>query len=140
MPSVMGIDPGQGGGLALVGDKLWAIPMPQTLMDVWNEIVSWNKDVKKAYIENVHSMRGWGISSAGKFMRSFGNLEAFLTAAGIPFEYVTPGVWQRSLGCLSKGKKNVTKAKAQQLYPNLKWTHATADAALIATYGLRRET
>jgi len=39
------------------------------------------------------------------------------------------------LGCLSKGDKNVTKAKAQEQFPNIKVTHATADALLIALYG-----
>jgi hypothetical protein len=39
---------------------------------------------------------------------------------------------------LSKGDKNVTKRKAQELFPSLKITHATADALLIAEY-LRRK-
>lgn len=140
MLSVMGLDPGMKGGLAIVGDRLHAVAMPPTLADVWAEIVFWSKDVTKAYIESVHSMPGQGVSSSFKFGRGYGNLEAFLTAAGIPFEYVSPGVWQRSLGCLSKGAKNVTKARAQQLFPKLKITHATADALLIAEYGWRKST
>jgi hypothetical protein len=70
-------------------------------------------------------------------MRQVGNLEAFLTAAGIPFERVTPTTWQKALGCLSKGDKNVTKRRAQELYPTIKVTHALADALLLATYGYR---
>jgi len=134
---VLGIDPGASGGLALVGDMLWAVPMPATLMDVWQEMKTFQKDVSKAVIEKVGPMRGWGGSSSFSFGRNYGNLEAFLTASGIPFEYVAPTVWQKALGCMTKGDKNVTKAKAQQLYPSVKWTHATADAALIATFGLR---
>ena len=60
-----------------------------------------------------------------------------LTAAGIPFERVRPQQWQKSLGCLTKGDKNVTKRKAQELFPMMKVTHATADALLIAEYGRR---
>jgi hypothetical protein len=39
--------------------------------------------------------------------------------------------------CLTKGDKNVSKARAQELFPALKITHATADALLIAEYGRR---
>ena len=38
---------------------------------------------------------------------------------------------------LSKGDKNVTKSRAQELFPELKITHAIADALLIAEYGRR---
>jgi hypothetical protein len=61
-----------------------------------------------------------------------------LTAAGIPFERVRPQKWQQAMGCMTKGDKNVSKRRAQELYPQLKITHATADALLIATYGTRQ--
>ena len=54
-----------------------------------------------------------------------------------PFEEVAPQVWQKVLGCLSRGDKNVTKAKAQQLFPAIKVTHAIADALLLAEYARR---
>jgi hypothetical protein len=57
-----------------------------------------------------------------------------LVASGIPFERVTPAKWQRELGCLTKGDKNVTKRKAQELFPDVKVTHANADALLLATW------
>jgi hypothetical protein len=41
---------------------------------------------------------------------------------------------------MSKGDKNVTKAKAQQLFTQLKITHATADALLIAEFARRSRT
>jgi hypothetical protein len=62
-----------------------------------------------------------------------------LTAAGIPFERVRPQAWQKAMGCMSKGDKNITKRKAQELFPQIKVTHATADALLIATYGTRQK-
>jgi hypothetical protein len=58
-----------------------------------------------------------------------------LTAAGIPFTRIRPQVWQKKLGCMTKGNKNITKQKAQELFPSIKVTHAIADALLIATYG-----
>jgi hypothetical protein len=44
-------------------------------------------------------------------------------------------VWQKALGCLTKGDKNITKRKAQEMFPGIKVTHATADSLLIAHYG-----
>lgn len=67
-------------------------------------------------------------------------------AAGLRVEYVSPQKWQRALGLLSKGrglgqgdtaKKNRNKAKAQELFPGVKVTHAIADALLLAEYGRR---
>jgi hypothetical protein len=61
-----------------------------------------------------------------------------LTAAAIPFTRVRPQVWQKELGCLTKGDKNISKRKAQELFPSMKVTHATADSLLIATYGTKQ--
>jgi hypothetical protein len=61
-----------------------------------------------------------------------------LTAACIPFARIRPQVWQKELGCLTKGDKNVSKRKAQELFPSMKVTHATADALLIAKYGTQQ--
>ena len=81
-----------------------------------------------------------GISSAATFMINYGQLQGILAALKIPYEFILPQVWQRSMGCLSGGDKNVTKTKAQQLFPNMKGiTHALADALLIAEYGRRKE-
>ena len=62
-----------------------------------------------------------------------------LTAAGISFERIRPQVWQKSLGCMTGGDKNITKRRAQELFPQLKITHATADALLIAYYGTKQK-
>ena len=78
-----------------------------------------------------------GVVSAFTFGRGLGQLEGIITALGLPLERIAPQVWQKALGCLSKGDKNVTKRKAQELFPSLKITHATADALLIAEYGRR---
>ncbi len=57
-----------------------------------------------------------------------------LVAAGIAFDEVTPQRWQKMLGCRSKGDKNVTKRRAQDLFPQVRVTHALADALLLAEY------
>jgi hypothetical protein len=91
-----------------------------------------------AYIEQVHSSPQMGVKSAFTFGNGFGHLEMALTAAGIPFTRVRPQVWQKELGCLTKGDKNITKRKAQELFPSIKATHATSDALLIAHYGTKQ--
>ena len=137
---IIGIDPGANGGIAWITDgKACVEKMPDTLQDLWELI----RDIRheedcKAYIEQVHSSPQMGVKSAFTFGNSFGHLEMALTAAGIPFERVRPQVWQKALGCMTKGDKNVSKRKAQELFPDRKITHATADALLIAYYGTKQ--
>ena len=68
------------------------------------------------------------------FGGSFRSLKVHLQWAGIPFDEVTPRKWQKALGCASGGDKKVTKARAQELFPTVRMTHAIADAYLIAEY------
>ena len=136
----LGLDPGMSGGIAFIPDNnpamAWAIKMPETLADLWEEIdnLGFNYSKLHACLERVHSMPGQGVASSFKFGQGFGNLEMALTAARIPFTYVTPQKWQKELQCLTKGDKNVSKARAQQLFPHLKCTHAISDCLLIAEY------
>lgn len=138
----LGIDPGQSGGLAFIADSVpdtpFAMAMPDTERDTWTAIAGLsNPRPGFAVIERVHSMPKQGVASSFKFGRSYGFLRGCLIASGVPFEEVTPQAWQKELGCLSRGDKNVTKARAQQLFPSLKITHATADALLLAEYAQR---
>jgi Holliday junction resolvasome RuvABC endonuclease subunit len=144
MSTVIGIDPGKLGGIAWITDgKPCVEKMPETLADLWNLIESivysdhpQNPNCK-AYLESVHSSPQMGVKSAFTFGNGFGHLEMALTAAGIPFERVSPQRWQKAMGCMTKGDKNVSKRRAQELFPAIKVTHATADALLLAEYGRR---
>ena len=144
--TVLGVDPGANGGIAWITDgKACVEKMPDTLRDLWELIRDITNHPRssldgrkyKAYIEAVSSSPQMGVVSSFSFGRGYGNLEMALTAAGIPFERVRPQVWQKALGCMTKGDKNVSKRKAQELFPDRKITHATADALLIAHYGTR---
>lgn len=146
MKIIIGIDPGKNGGIAWQANGPQdARKMPETLQDLWQLIsdiagivpLSTRHLECKAYIEQVHSSPQMGVKSAFTFGNGFGHIEMALTAAGIPFERIRPQVWQKALGCLTKGDKNVSKRRAQELFPALKITHATADALLIAEYGRR---
>ncbi len=150
--AVIGIDPGKTGGIAIQAIKregiykttgkyisIEAFKMPETERDLWElmqVLDEWSHPIC-AFLERVHSMPKQGVASSFKFGTNYGMLRAFLVAIEIPFELITPSVWQRKMGCLSKGDKNVTKARAQELFPKIKVTHAIADALLISEYGRR---
>jgi len=136
---IIGIDPGNSGGIAVnrAGDCRTACLGKMTEQDVGAWLEDHNAGVDFAYIERVSSSPQMGVKSAFTFGQSYGFLRGCLIAMSIPSEEVSPAQWQRALGCLSKGDKNVTKAKAQQLFPGIKVTHAIADALLIAEYGRR---
>ena len=140
--TIIGIDPGTNGGIAWITDgKPCVEKMPDTLQDLWEllrDIDIASEEYCHAYIEQVHSSPQMGVKSAFTFGNGFGHLEMALTAAGIPFTRIRPQVWQKEIGCMTKGDKNITKRKAQELFPSLKVTHATADALLIATYGTKQ--
>lgn len=143
MKAFLGLDPGKSGGLAIVGDGIqpWAVPMPETERDLWDTVQgvrAWADRDVAAVVEVVHSMPGQGVSSCFTFGRGYGALRMAIIAAGIPLREVQPRAWQKELGCLTGGDKNVSKAKAQQLFPSLKITHKIADALLIAEW-LRRQ-
>lgn len=93
----------------------------------------------RAVLEFVRTMPKQGIVSAFTFGRGYGGLRMALVAARIPFVEVVPRKWQGALGCLTKGDKNVSKRKAQELFPNIKVTHTIADALLLAEYCRREE-
>ena len=143
--TIIGLDPGSNGGIAWITDgKPCAEKMPDTLQDLWELIVSISLDADiggtgiHAYLEQVYSSPQQGVKSAFTFGNGFGHLEMALTAAGIPFTRVRPQIWQKELGCLTKGDKNITKQRAQELFPSIKVTHAIADALLIAKYGTQQ--
>lgn len=139
---VMGIDPGQSGGISIFTvssktgfvDNVTACKMPETERDVHEVLSFWKPDY--VVIEDVHSMPKQGVSSSFKFGRSYGFLRGIVVGLGVPFQQVSPQTWQKTLGCRSGGDKNITKAAAQQKFPKLKITHATADALLIGLYGI----
>ena len=136
MSSYLGVDPGTSGALALWRDEdpcnMLFCRLDDTDHDIaaWLEI--WEPMILHAMVERVSAFPGQGVSSTFKFGRSFGFVIGLLVAFKIPFDLVTPVTWQRAMHCLSKGDKNRTKARAQQLFPKVKIVHATADAGLIA--------
>jgi len=134
---IIGIDPGQSGGIAAIIDgEAVAWKMPDTEMDTYHIFLEIPHPAF-ALLERAQAYPGQGVSSGFKYGTNYGFLRCCLIACGIPFEEVSPAKWQRVMRCESGGDKGVTKQKAQQLFPRLKITHATADALLICEYGRR---
>jgi len=140
MKLYIGIDPGLSGGVAFVPDSgtPWAHKMPETdrdLIDLLRDSI--NMFDARATLELVHSSPQMGVKSAFTFGEGYGRLQMVLTALGVPYERVRPAMWQKAMGCLTKGDKNVSKRRAQELFPAIKVTHAIADALLIGEYARR---
>ena len=149
--AVIGIDPGGSGGIAIIyPDHVEAYKMPATERDVFDllKVVPTRSpdNGRDAYIERVSAMPGQGVTSMFKFGVSYGGLRMACIAAGLRLTDVPPGVWQKPFRLPTQkkvgnvAKKNAHKARAQELFPGLKITHATADALLIAEYGRRQAT
>ena len=142
--NIIAIDPGTSGGIASFDDGggvgVWK--MPETPHDLAGLLMNFVFEIDKAYVERVgcggRPGRKFGAAGMWKFGYGVGVIHGVLAALKIPYELIAPGVWQRALGCLTKGDKNVSKAKAQQLFPHLKVTHAIADALLIGEYARRQ--
>ena len=141
MKLYMGIDPGYSGAIVVIdhsGQFIDSVRLSETEHDISDFIDEYSEHVQAAVLEKVSAMPRQGVSSTFKFGTSYGFCRGLLVCHRVRFEVVTPGTWQRALGCLSKGDKNVTKAAAQRLFPGEKVVHATADAMLLAEFARRR--
>jgi len=149
----IGIDPGKSNGSIVVIDNRGKIvsmtKMPVAEYDQWETIkdADRNCDESWAMIEKINpGFHGIHKSAAAKLYGNYLAMRAFLTAAAISFEEVSPVIWQRAMGIEKRRKsesstewKNRIKGKAIQLYPSSnigqqKITLATCDALLIATH------
>lgn len=135
----VGIDPGASGAIAVIRLAGYAaVKMPATERDLLSLLQSLAGARTVAVLEHVWSIPGQG--GAFAFGKNVGHCQMALTAAGIPYDQVLPRRWQAALGVVyPKGatdteKKNITKRRAQQLFPAFDVTHATADALLLAEY------
>ena len=140
----IGIDPGKNGGIALIyNDVAVCKRCPTTVLEMAEVIESWTdrKEAgnlqKQAIIEAVHSFPHQGVRSVFTFGEGYGKWLGILAAHKIPYTQVSPQKWMKFYQPLSKEKKdrkNQLKHLAQQRFPEIKITLATADAILLANY------
>lgn len=145
MTSIIAIDPGKSGGLAhLRGDGVTELhKMPETLGDVCDLLrgmIAYGP--VEVYMEQVNG-RGDGSGNAMfGFGEGYGFIQGVLMAWAVPMVKVTPQKWQKYFSFGARGDlsitdwKNKLKARAQELYPGQRVTHATQDALLILHYAL----
>jgi len=141
----LGIDPGQSGGIALLGEKGDVIELRSmkklTESDVL-EFLEWAMALSanlRAVLEKIsaYPLNNMTVGMLAKRMplvENWGVLWGLLTGLRITREQIRASDWQRSMGCLTKGDKKVSYRKAQELFPNVKVTHWNADALLIAEF------
>lgn len=153
----IGIDPGVSGGIAWTSkDGPGAEPMPDTDRGILDLLSGHARDAV-AVLEFVRSSPQMGVASAFTFGAGYGGLKMALSALGIPYIEVAPLKWQKALGCVSPPKpsrafltakersarqrehKHQVKALAEQLFPGLPVTLATADALLLAAFCARQD-
>ena len=120
----IGVDVGAGGGIAVIDDTgfvQFTVKMPETDRDLLDAL-NWAALQapllsRRGMLEKVHSSPDNGVTSAFSFGAQYGRVRMALAAAQIPFDEVSPFKWQRQLECLTGGDKNVSKARAQRMFP-----------------------
>lgn len=151
MKTILGIDPGMTGALAFYDKEeliIYDMPIheikkgktkrkridPYGLLHILRE-----NECDHVYIEQVSAQPGNGAAAAFTFGFGCGALECAVAAAGLPFTYVTPQKWKKSMACPKE--KDGARMRASQLLPefahnwSLKKHHGRAEASLIALYG-----
>lgn len=152
---IMGIDPGKSGAIAVLnfdGTVETVVSLKNmTERDLFDYIKTfgpgyinksfphYDRRVKIAYLEKVASMPQNGCKAIWTFSGSYHGIRMALIGNKIKFKEVRPLRWQSELKCRTGGDKNITKARAQELFPDIKITHAIADALLIAEFGRKQE-
>lgn len=142
----IGIDPGKKGAMALFyGVNTWEIyPFNEReYIDVLKS-ASMFDDIK-CCIEDVHALRGNGVTSSFVFGKTYGWLLGMLDTLGIPYQAVSVQKWKKEFGLTSDKSKSVEVCR--RLFPtvNLKRTERCkkdddniAEAVLLCEYARRK--
>ena len=145
MIKYIGIDPGKGGGIAVIAkDGVEVKKFPESIhdMSLMFALMVGNTPADQVLVmlEKVWARPHDGRSSVFTFAQNYGRWECIIATHEITPHYVTPQVWMKAIGCPPKLKKQVRKNYLKQLskekYPEIakKLTLKTADAMLIADY------
>ena len=152
MRSVIAIDPGMSGGVAVRWfEKTDCWPMPETQGDLLERlreiktIAGLEGDELVCVLEEVSGFAGKAQpgSAMFRFGEHFGFIKGVVQALGIRLVLVRPQTWQKGFGlgtasaCASKSEwKNKLKAEAQRRFPHLNVTLKKADALLILEHSI----
>ena len=145
--TIIAIDPGKSGGIAIQNAKAAAHSMPQTAADIARLLEPHIAPDSIVYLEHVPPFvpcaRAKNMFRLGE---SFGVLQGILAALKLRTVLVRPAKWQARYGlgtrsaCKSDSEwKNKLKAEAQRRFPQLTVTLKTADALLLLDYAIHSE-
>lgn len=143
----IGIDPGQRGAMAILGDPDGPEIIPFDAQEYMARLRTLKAEYKDCIccIEAVQPIRGNGIIALFKLGQSYGWLLGVLDAIGIPYQPITPQKWKKEFGLTSDKAKSIEVCR--RLYPgvNLKRTELSkkdddncAEACLLALYAKRK--
>ena len=140
----IGIDPGKKGALSLLrGNAIEIYPFdPHEYISVLRASLSC--EGVKCCIEDVHALRGNGITSSFVFGKNYGWILGALDSIGIPYQAVSVQKWKKEFGLTSDKAKSIEVC--HRLFPNvnLKRTERCkkdddgyAESLLLAEYARR---
>ncbi len=166
--TVIGIDPGIHGGIALVtGDSAHVTDMP-TLERKVGKKVKHRVDAAElaevlttfalpgaiAYVERAQASTRMGVSSSFAYGEAFGMVVGALAQLHIEIRFVSPSAWKREMGLVKPGSRELGRDEerekgsalelARALYPQLadklsrQKDDGRADALLIAHHGAEK--
>lgn len=152
MQTVIGIDPGAGGGIAIYKKNRLeqVIKMPKGLSEMkrYFDHIKENNENVIVFIEKVQMfMSDSDAENRGKQFRikellsNYDQLKSLIVYYGFQFCEVYPITWQSKLGLTRKGmdkaaRKNMYKESAGWCFPEATITLYNADALLILKFGL----
>ena len=143
---VIGIDPGKGGGIAIITEKneIEIHPCPQRIKDM-SMLIGISLNDVAAYRTQVFIEKVWAFPTDGRvgsftFGQNYGQWEGILHSHELEPKYITPKVWQSHFEIKKGLPKDVRKRQLKELakkkFSKTKGiTLKTADAILIAVYG-----
>ena len=146
-PTLVCVDPGKEGGYALrslVSDAGVVIRNFTRAGDVAGQLrglKSFKCDIR-AVVENVHASPVMSPSSSFSFGRNLGQWEGVLASLEIEPLYISPQQWQapwadRLEGLEKDARKRELAVIAREIFPGVKLTLKTCDAALMTEFVVR---
>ena len=149
MATIIGIDPGQTGGIAVLSSEgvlttVVDMPMVDGRVDgraIYRLINNQHTlQLPAVWLEEVHSMPKQGVASTFKFGKSYGIVIGAVESSRATINYAKPTQWKKHFGLSSSKQESLELAR--ELFPDneamfrLKKHDGRAEAALIALYGL----
>ncbi len=148
---IVGLDPGQNGGVALVDcthpkspNLIAGFRVPtvkrgnRVLVDTWRLVDLLGPfDFDRVVIEAVHAMPKQGVSSSFNFGRHTGALEGWAMSTAKPVSFVPPAQWKKAMQLSSSKQASLDLARVTfGVHPRweVKRNDGIAEAALLAVY------